>query len=180
MPPQTSSLTKPEAQACRHTGSVQGLAARRGGEDSYEEGVAKAGGELVRSERGDTRLKRGALPSCTSSGVSPRQTHTHTHTQRERERERETLSADWSCHVTFTLSILNPATKEVLDKVCFIVAPPKTKYTKNPRTKKYTNTQQKRRTRKRDAHKNPRNINYTRCHKKTITAQRSHNKRSIW
>ena len=31
----------------------------------------------------------------------------------------EGLAADWSCHVTFTLSILNPATKEVLEKATF-------------------------------------------------------------
>mmetsp|Transcript_23051 Transcript_23051/g.46636 ORF Transcript_23051/g.46636 Transcript_23051/m.46636 type:complete len:643 (-) Transcript_23051:54-1982(-) len=31
----------------------------------------------------------------------------------------ETLPADWSCHVTFTLSVLNPGTKEVVEKASF-------------------------------------------------------------
>eukprot|EP00960_Hanusia_phi_P068976 766977-Hanusia_phi.AAC.4 len=31
----------------------------------------------------------------------------------------ENLAADWSCHVTFTLSVLNPATKEPIEKSTF-------------------------------------------------------------
>jgi hypothetical protein len=31
----------------------------------------------------------------------------------------ENLPADWSCHVTFTLSVVNPATKEIVEKATF-------------------------------------------------------------
>ena len=31
----------------------------------------------------------------------------------------ESLPADWSCHVTFTLSVINPATKETVEKATF-------------------------------------------------------------